>query len=328
MDKAIVITTINSPREEIKKFSRIKDWQLVCIGDTKTPENWFQKGVCYLSPKDQDKLFSQFSQVLPWRKYARKNIGFLYAIKQGASIIGETDDDVFPYDNFPPDLSKKRRIKILKGEQFINIYKIFNKNINSWPRGFPLNYIKKQDKVKVHEGQVKTLMINSLIDKDGDFDAIYRFLFNDWVSFDKKGQFALERGCYCPVNTQNTFTHKEAFVLLYIPSFVNPHVEDIWRGYIAQRVLWEMGSKIVFTYPTAYTSNRNSHDYLRDFEHELPLYLQTNKLIQLLDNIKLSKDPSRSLIKVYKQLIKEGLVQKEELEILQAWVKLVEKLSS
>lgn len=324
MNQAIVITTINKPRKEIKAFSKIKDWKLICVGDLKTPKDWHANNVSYLAPKDQDRLLPHFSRVLPWKRYARKNVGFLYAIKQGAQIIGETDDDVFPYDNFPPSLKKTRNLNILSNKKFINIYNFFDKKTNSWPRGFPPNFIKDKDKIKIKRGKVKTLMINSVIDQDGDFDAIYRLVFNDWVNFKRSGEYALAKGCYCPVNTQNTFTHKEAFVLLYIPSFVNPHVEDIWRGYIAQRILWEMGSNLVFTYPTAYTSERNIHDYMKDFEYELPLFLQTNKLIATLDSLSLSKDPSSSLVKVYKSLVKVGIMQKEELKVLGAWIKEVE----
>ena len=63
--QAIVITTINSPRKELEEFVKIKDWTLVCVGDTKTPIPWELDGAIYLSPSDQDKLFPKFSKVLP-----------------------------------------------------------------------------------------------------------------------------------------------------------------------------------------------------------------------------------------------------------------------
>ncbi|MBI2009546.1 MAG: DUF288 domain-containing protein [Candidatus Chisholmbacteria bacterium] len=326
MDKAIVVTSIHSPRKEIKALAKIPDWKLVGVGDANTPRDWFLPQVDYLSVKRQSRLFPEFSHMVPLNTYARKNLGFLYAMKNGAMIIAETDDDVFPDDNYPPDLAKERMVPILSGDKFINIFRFFDAKTQSWPRGLPLTYIKNHQRIRAKKGQVKSLMLNSLVDGDGDFDAVYRLLFNAWVSFKKRGEYALAKGCYCPMNSQNTFTHREAFVLLYLPSFVNPHVEDIWRGYIAQRILWEMGARVVFTHPTAFTTERNMHDLMEDFENELPLFLQTNRLIKVLDTLSLSKDPFVSLVTVYRALIKVGVFPKAELQIVQLWARLVEKL--
>jgi len=39
-DKWIVVTTINSPTEDVKKLSGIEGWKVVVVGDTKTPADW------------------------------------------------------------------------------------------------------------------------------------------------------------------------------------------------------------------------------------------------------------------------------------------------
>ena len=39
-DKWIVITTINSPKEDVKKLAAIDGWKVVVVGDTKTPADW------------------------------------------------------------------------------------------------------------------------------------------------------------------------------------------------------------------------------------------------------------------------------------------------
>lgn len=331
MDKVIIITTINPPKEEIFKFAKIPGWKLICVGDTKTPEDWVVENVDYLSPKDQDKLFPTFSKFFPWRMYARKNLGYLYAIKNGAKLIGETDDDMFPDKNYPPQVDLEKSVTVLSGKKFINVYKYFLKNNKSnhvWVRGFPLEYIRDQEGIKKKKEKIIAPMQNSVQDKDSDFDAVYRFLYNDWLELKKQGEFALDRGCYAPMNTQNTFTHPMAYPLLYLPATSGFHVEDIIRGYIAQRILWEMGARVVFTHPTAYTSQRNPHNYLDDFKLEVPLFLNTKKLADMLDSISLSKDPLDSLLKVYRVLVKNGFFPKEELPIVTAWVCEIEDLLS
>jgi len=144
----------------------------------------------------------------------------------------------------------------------------------------------------------------------------------------KKGEFAIKKGSYCPFNTQNTFFHLEVFPLLYIPCLVNLRVADIWRGYIAQRILWEMGGNLTFMHTTTYTKDRNDHDYIKDFKGELPIFLETNQLIDILDSLSLNKDPSTSLLKVYKKLVTAGIFVKEEIKILETWIKTLEKMYS
>ena len=39
-DKWIVLTTINSPTDDVKKLAQIKGWKVLVDGDTKTPANW------------------------------------------------------------------------------------------------------------------------------------------------------------------------------------------------------------------------------------------------------------------------------------------------
>lgn len=324
MKNALIITTINSPRKEIEEFSKISNIKTICIGDKKSPDKWGVKNVVYLSANDQNKIFPKFSKMQPWNCYGRKNIGYLYAIKNKFDIIIETDDDVYPYNNFPQKFSRKKRVDLLLGEKFINIYKLFGAK-NAWPRGFPLNYINKKASIQKKTVTVYAPVQNYVINQDSDFDAIYRLISSKPVKFNKHGGFALGKGCYCPLNSQCTLFYPEVYPLLYIPSFVNPRVEDILRGYIAQRIIWEIGGNLFFGSPITYTANRNPHNFLKDFENELSLYLQTEKLINILDSISLTHDINKSLIKIYSVLAKEKFVTNEEVKLVNLWIKEVEK---
>ena len=325
VDRSVVVTTINNPTKEIGEFTKYEDWNVISVGDTKTPGNWGLDGVSYLSPKDQEKLFPKLSSAMSWKCYARKNIGYLFAIKAGANLIAEIDDDIAPYKNYPPDVNKEKTISLVSGPKFINIYSLFGEK-DSWPRGFPVNEITNDEELKLKKKRVFAPIQNSLLDQDGDFDALYRLISDKKVRYKKEGEFALAKGSYCPFHSGNTFWHPEAYPLMYLPAFANPHVEDIWRGYIAQRILWEISGNLVFIHPTVYTNNRNPHDYIKDFEHELPLFLQTNKFVEILDSLKLNKDLTSSLIKVYKALVKENIFPPEEILSVEAWVKEIEKL--
>ncbi|RCN48274.1 hypothetical protein ANCCAN_05689 [Ancylostoma caninum] len=95
--KWIVVTSANYPTEDLMSLARIPGWKMVVVGDTKTPKNWRLEGVHFLSVEDQQLLDYSLSSDLPYNSYTRKNIGYLYAIQQGAGWIYDTDDDNKPF---------------------------------------------------------------------------------------------------------------------------------------------------------------------------------------------------------------------------------------
>jgi len=55
MKKAIVTTTINPPTKAIRLFEAMKEWDLIVIGDLKTPKDYrLERGV-YMDPTSQEK---------------------------------------------------------------------------------------------------------------------------------------------------------------------------------------------------------------------------------------------------------------------------------
>lgn len=66
------------------------------VADGKTPTNWSWPNVTLLSVKQQQQLPLRTANLLPYNNYARKALGYLYAIAHGADIIYETDDDNGP----------------------------------------------------------------------------------------------------------------------------------------------------------------------------------------------------------------------------------------
>ena len=96
-----VMTTIFEPSEALRRWVRVEGWCLVIVGDKKTPKNYktgwtYGEGndaVIYLSPEEQEALNLKFVDTLPWNNFGRKNIGYLYAIMHGATVIWDFDDD-------------------------------------------------------------------------------------------------------------------------------------------------------------------------------------------------------------------------------------------
>lgn len=322
--KVLVITSIFEPTEAVKKFAEVDGWQLVVVGDKKTPTDWQHEGVTYLGPEDQEKLGYHILQHLPWNHYCRKMVGYLYAMSQGADIIADSDDDNIPMDNWPslPDNTALR--PCLSGQKFVNIYKQFT-DAPVWPRGFPLPLLTSKDEptLGTTSENDKVGVWQFLANEDPDVDAIYRLVDNTPIYFKESDPIVLAKGTVCPFNSQNTFFHKQFFPLLYLPAYVTFRFTDILRGLAAQPLLWSEGYNLGFGQATV-VQKRNPHDYLRDFESEIPVYLYSEQVIDIA-NETLAEATAGSLPEklqaVYKSLLEAGIVTSEELQLLHAWCK-------
>ena len=165
--KFIVITSIFPPTEAVKKFSQISDWNLVVVGDKKSPADWRFPNVTYLGPEDQESLGYDTLKLLPWNHYCRKMVGYLYAIEQGADLIADSDDDNIPYDSWPELPEDGTKLRLLSGCKFVNIYRYFTKE-TVWPRGYPLNRILETEQPSETDTQAPVGIWQSLADEDPD----------------------------------------------------------------------------------------------------------------------------------------------------------------
>ena len=102
----VVITTIHSPSAVVSAFRCPKGlkscaWCICVVADMKTdPREWEKlerewENLVYLSPEKQKELNFAIEPLVPWNHFARKNLGYLYAMRQGALAIYDTDDDNF-----------------------------------------------------------------------------------------------------------------------------------------------------------------------------------------------------------------------------------------
>jgi hypothetical protein len=323
MSKFIVITSIFPPTEAIEKFAKLKDWKVILVGDKKTVADWSYPGVIYLSPERQQEIASKFSGLLPWNSYTRKNIGYLHAITQGARVIYESDDDNIPLDNWVSEPDFSTDAELLSEASFVNIYSYFTDK-KVWPRGIPLRCVLDAETPKVAlTKNLKVGVWQYLADEDPDVDAIYRLTNNTPIYFNWRAPLVLNQDTCCPFNSQNTYFRREVFSLLYLPATVSFRFTDILRGLVAQPILWAAGYRLGFAGATV-LQKRNPHDYLKDFESEIPCYLLAEKAVQIAKGaVSVNKSTPENLMSVYQALAVEGIVSENEIEILSCWLDLV-----
>ena len=144
---AVIITSINKLNRNIQNLSfnsKKKNWSFIVIGDKKSPKNFSLKYGKYFNIRDQKKTKINFAKICPLNSYARKNIGYLLAIKNKTEVIIETDDDNYPKKNFFTTPKLIHKVPEITNKNWVNIYDLFLKEKKFiWPRGLPLNFVKK-----------------------------------------------------------------------------------------------------------------------------------------------------------------------------------------
>ena len=324
MPTFIVITSIFPPTEAVRLFAARSGCHLVVIGDKKTPADWACPHVTFLSVDDQRRLFPELADVIPYNHYSRKMLGYLYAMRRGADVIIDTDDDNLPKADwgFPCFSGAFACMKENRG--FVNVYSHYTDQ-HIWPRGFPLDRILAPDArimpADVEAKSVKVGIWQGLADGDPDVDAIYRLTSNAPCIFRDGPPLVLGQGTLCPFNSQNTAFRKELFPLLYLPTTVSFRFTDILRGLVAQPLLWQAGYRLGYTAATV-VQERNPHDYLKDFESEIPCYLEADRVIELARKAtKPDVSLAENLLAAYTVLGRERMIRDQELATLAAWSK-------
>jgi hypothetical protein len=147
-------------------------------------------------------------------------------------------------------------------------------------------------------------------------------MFDREFNFDEAPSVWLAPWAWCPFNSQSTWWFSKAFPLMFLPSFVSFRVTDIWRSFIAQRCLWEIGYGIAF-HASESIQQRNMHSLLRDFEDEIPGYLNNNRIIAILEKLQLAgsiESIEHNMHRCYEALVSAKIVPKKEMSLVEAWI--------
>jgi hypothetical protein len=322
---ALVITSISPPNNVLKDYAREvgrRDIPFLLIGDRSSPADFTLAGCDFWSIERQKTLPFRLAGIIPEKHYARKNLGYLQAIQMGVETIIETDDDNFARSGFwEPREFLKSACKV-EGTGWINVYKYFT-DAHIWPRGYPLEHLHNPlPFLETHQQKLTCPIQQGLADENPDLDAVYRMTYPLPFSFRKGVDVAIGDRQWCPFNSQNTTWFKEAFPLLYLPSFCSFRMTDIWRSFVAQRIGWANGWHILFHSATVW-QERNEHNLLKDFSDEIPGYLNNASICKTLENLTLlpgSGNILTNIVTCYVCLIDMQLIGKDELPLLRAWI--------
>lgn len=321
-----VVTTIQRPTSASRTLANrldAIDSRMVVVGDRKGPADYELYGAHFLSLEQQLALPFNLARLGPVGHYTRKNIGYLEAIRLGARCIYETDDDNAPLARWD---ARDETVSAHGVEEsgWVNVYRCFSKD-RIWPRGLPLDELVpsfgRDVRVTAAARSVRAPIQQGLANGAPDVDAIWRLVLDRSFDFDDGPSVVLPAGAWCPFNSQSTWWWPDVYPLLYLPSFCSFRMTDIWRSFVAQRCLWELGLGVVFHAPEV-VQDRNEHSLMRDFNDEIPGYQRNRELAQVLADTSLlpgADAVGENLQRCYEALRRHDFFAEEELGLIRAW---------
>jgi STELLO glycosyltransferases len=328
---AAVITTIQEPtRGVVRLVQKLAECGglLVVAGDNKGPVHFrsqhFDKAcrIDFLALADQQASEFELARKLPVDSYSRKNVAYLRAIAGGAALVYETDDDNAPLDSWKVRsecVSAVRSVDPANG-RWVNAYRYFTDEL-IWPRGFPLSEVHSEVPETRTVRAMRSPIQQGLANGSPDVDAVWRLIFDRNFAFADAPSIVLEAGNWCPFNTQSTWWWPVAYPLLYLPSYCSFRTCDIWKSFIAQRCLWELGYGLTF-HAAEVLQDRNRHNLDRDFADEVPSYTRNKEIANVLSQLELrsAAQIGDNLHRCYEALVTAEVFPSAELELVELWL--------
>ena len=307
MKKFIVTTTINPPTEAIELYDSKKDWELIVIGDKKTPKDYRLVNGLYVSPEDQEKIDPALSEAIGWNCIQRRNFGTLLAYKNGADIVALIDDDNIPLDHWGKNI-------LVDSEVECNYYEIDSLCFDPiavtnyphlWHRGFPLQLLSSRNYPEPYRRTIKVDIQADFWNGDPDIDAICRMEHNPECVFDPS-VFPISSNVISPFNSQNTFIARRVIPDYFVIPYVG-RMDDIWASFHTQA----QGHRVVYQAPSVY-QQRNPHDLNIDFNKEIIGYEKNHLILKELKNNSLAvenylPEKSKFAVNLYRKHIEKSL---------------------
>ena len=285
MKKAIVTTTINPPTKAIRLFEAMKEWDLIVIGDLKTPKDYrLERGV-YMDPTSQEKYDKELSDAIGWNCIQRRNFGLLLAHDMKADIIAVVDDDNIPLRGWGENLLVAQEAEVNYYETSLPAFDPVGATNHPalWHRGYPLQLLPKRDYGVKSRKRVHVDVQADFWNGDPDIDAICRMEHAPDCNFDP-ALFPITSNKLSPFNSQNTFL----LATVLKDYFLYPHIgrmDDIWAAYYVQA----KGCRVVYGKASVF-QDRNVDDPVREMRQE---YLGYENNLAIVEE--LPKDPESLL---------------------------------
>lgn len=279
MANVIVTTTINAPTPAIRKFDAMPDWNLIVVGDKKTPEYRLDRGR-FIPWQEVESLYPELCKLIGFNcTQLGRMVAFLEAAKEKPDLVATIDDDCDPDNTWPGQTWISKRIECDCYHCDAEAFDPFVIAGYEHPaRGYPPQLGKEDYPSGVRS--IAPLVQENFWDGEADYDACWRIHGSKYEFCDRGAPFW--SNAFSPINTQNTIISGSVLKdhCGELP-FVG-HVSDIWAGYLFQA--WHPNSTLYCPANVEHWQERTLESVLKDLEEEIYSYRHTlNFLRGLVD---------------------------------------------
>lgn len=262
--------------EAVNKFG-LFDARFYIAGDLNSIEfnqNGFHSELKYFSPEQQSKY--ECSEKIGWRKWARRNIALIEALRDDPDYILIIDDDNRPLENY---FQKWHNLITLKAKKLLSTDSLWFNYLDSgdsksafYPRGYPIQERGRNLPVAVIPCEIapeEIYVFQGISLGDPDIDAFARIA--DPTSLPLKSvseyNYAVANK-WSPYNTQNTLFKRDIAPLAFTWPMAGRY-EDIYSSYVWQHFSFSH-KKYIHVGDSLNWQDRGERDNFRDFclEHE------------------------------------------------------------
>ena len=258
------------------------DWDLIVIGDLKTPSDYKLARGRYVEPQEQQSYDKALSDAIGWNCIQRRNIGIALAYEAGADVVAVVDDDNIPLDGWGENLLVGTSCEVNYYRSSLGAFDPVGATNypHLWHRGYPLELLPRRDYSQRSTEFIKVDIQADFWNGDPDIDAICRLEHAPNCNFEPDF-FPIASNELAPFNSQNTFLSRDVLKHYFLYPYVG-RMDDIWAAYYVQ----SLGYNVAFSAASVF-QERNVHDLLKDMQNEIIGYMNNLALVN-----DLKSDPS------------------------------------
>jgi hypothetical protein len=239
-------------REKNKKLLKGMDYRFY---GPKERDSWFQSRF--------NSSYEKYLSVIPEHCHAETSFGFLIAYEEGADVVIELDDDVFPVkghdlaESHLRNLQGNRGVRVSAKHRWYNTIEniVLNKRYHRvFPRGHPYAPEVRLEDYTWEEDDSKCVLNMGLWTDHPDLDALTILYYGgldgrgDIKSKTlKREKVVVGRGTYFAICSMNlSFVSKiiPAFYQLYMKHMGVDRFDDIWSGIFLKKIADHLGDRV------------------------------------------------------------------------------------
>jgi len=335
--KKWAVMTASEPTEAVLKMTLLYPrWCTVVVATTpKFTKQMLREKVhaaYFLSTEDQQKLPFQSVRFINGSPSSRKNVGYLFAIFQGAEMIFDLDEYSVVERKMDLIIPNTLKPKIARDNlrHAFNPYKFFQEGSAIWPRGYPLEKMESSKETSEKDlitGNIQNSMVAviQLIPKNEPDEGAMFSLTKEKSEINLNDQEFIVSPLseILPTNSKSTIYFQKVFWALWLPASVHTEVGDIWRAFVTQDIYQEFHFRTLFR--GSHVSRKTPKGMaLENWRYETPLYVQGNAVLDYLLKQRMATLSFSSIFDRWNELYEFGVISPEkddtrDLEALQAF---------